>query len=212
MTKSASKFGTSQSVARKEDVRFLTGAGRYIDDVAPEGALHALFFRSPVAHGRVRSLDVSAAAAAPGVAAVFTAADFAGKLENSIDSSVVRNRDGSRGAKPRRPVLADDVVRFAGEALAVVLAETREAGLDAVELIEADFDELPVHVATAVGGPTIHPEAPENLAFDWAHGDEAAADRAFAEAAHRSRDVHWQLVEVGLDQLDRVEPGLAGLG
>ncbi|HVL19453.1 MAG TPA: xanthine dehydrogenase family protein molybdopterin-binding subunit, partial [Amaricoccus sp.] len=168
-------------------MRFLTGAGRYIDDVAPEGALHAIFFRSPVAHARVRSLDVSPAAAAPGVAAVFTAADFAGKLENSIDASVVRNRDGSRGAKPRRPVLAADLVRFAGEALAVVLAESREAGLDAVELIEAEFDELPVHVATAVGGPTIHPEAPENLAFDWAHGDEAAADRAFADAAHTTR-------------------------
>ncbi len=182
-----SKFGTSQSVARKEDVRFLTGAGRYIDDAVPEGALHAVFFRSPVAHARVRALDVSAAAAAPGVVAVFTAADLAGKLVNAIEAMVVKNRDGSRGAKPPRPVLAEDTVRFAGEALAVVLAETREAGLDAIERIEADLDELPAHVATAVGGPAIHPDVPENLGFDWAHGDAAATDRAFAAAAHRTR-------------------------
>lgn len=182
-----SKFGTSQSVARKEDVRFLTGAGTYIDDATPEGALHAIFFRSPVAHARVRGLDVEAARAAPGVVAVYTAADLAGKLENSIDASVVKNRDGSRGAKPRRPVFAEAVVRFAGEALAVVIAETRETGLDAAELITADFDELPVHVATAVGGPAIHEDAPENLGFDWAHGDADATDRAFAAAAHTTR-------------------------
>lgn len=182
-----SKFGTSQSVARKEDVRFLTGAGRYIDDAAPEGALHAVFFRSPVAHARVRGLDVTEAAAAPGVVAVYTAADLAGKLRNGIESAVVKNRDGTHGAKPRRPVLAEDVVRFAGEALAVVIAETREAGLDAAELVAFDFEELPVHVATAIGGPTIHPEAPENLGFDWAHGDEAATARAFAQAAHTTR-------------------------
>lgn len=182
-----SKFGTSQSVARKEDVRFLTGAGRYIDDAAPEGALHAVFFRSPVAHARVRGLDVTEAAAAPGVVAVYTAADLAGKLRNGIESAVVKNRDGTHGAKPRRPVLAEDVVCFAGEALAVVIAETREAGLDAAELVAFDFEELPVHVATAIGGPTIHPEAPENLGFDWAHGDEAATARAFAQAAHTTR-------------------------
>ena len=140
MNKATRKFGTSQSVLRKEDVRFLTGQGRYIDDAVPEGALHAVFLRSPVAHARVRALDVGEAAAAPGVVAVFTAQDFAGKLENAIDCSVVRNRDGSRGAKPRRPVLADDVVRFAGEALAIVLAETREAGLDAAEAIAFDLD------------------------------------------------------------------------
>ena len=84
MNEATRKFGTSQSVLRKEDVRFLTGQGRYIDDAAPEGALHAVFLRSPVAHARVLSIDVSDAAGAPGVVAVFTARDFAGKLENSI--------------------------------------------------------------------------------------------------------------------------------
>ncbi len=181
------KFGVSQSVRRKEDVRFLTGAGRYIDDVAPRGALHAAFFRSPLAHARIVSLDVSEAAAMPGVAAVFTAADLAARIENAIDFDTVKNADGSDGAAPRRPILAEDRVRYVGEAVALVLAETRSAALDAVEAIAFEADELPVHVETAVGGPTIHPEAPGNLAYDWAHGDAAAVARAFAEAAHATR-------------------------
>lgn len=187
MNARASKFGTSQSVIRKEDVRFLKGTGEYIDDAVPDGALFAVFYRSPVAHGRIVSLDVDEARAAPGVVAVYTAADLEGKLENAIDASVVKNRDGSRGAKPRRPILAEDVTRFAGEALAVVIAETREAALDAAELVSADFEDLPVHLATAVGGEPIHQDAPENLAFDWAHGDESATEKAFAEAAHTTR-------------------------
>ncbi len=119
-----SKFGTSKSVPRKEDVRFLTGKGQYLDDVAPEGAAHAVFLRSPVAHARIVSLDVSDAAEAPGVLAVYVAKDFEGKLRNAMDYSTVKNRDGSRGAKPVRPILADDRVCYAGEAMAMVVAET----------------------------------------------------------------------------------------
>jgi carbon-monoxide dehydrogenase large subunit len=181
------KFGTSRSVPRKEDVRFLTGQGRYLDDTAPEGTAHAVFFRSPVAHARIAGLDVAPAAAAPGVLAVFTAADLAGKLINAVDFATVKNRDGSRGAKPRRPVLADARVRYAGEAIALVVAESRAAALDAAERIECGFDDLPVHVDTAVGGPQIHPEAPRNLAYDWAFGDEAAVAAAFDAAPHTTR-------------------------
>ena len=103
-----SKFGTSQSVPRKEDVRFLTGKGRYMEEATPAGAAHAVFLRSPVAHGRITALDVGEAAAAPGVLAVYVAADLAGGLINAMDFELVRNRDGSRGAAPRRPMLADD--------------------------------------------------------------------------------------------------------
>jgi aerobic carbon-monoxide dehydrogenase large subunit len=181
------KFGVSQSVLRKEDVRLLTGAGRYIDDVRPEGALHLAFFRSTVPHGRIAALDVTEARAAPGVVAVYTAADFAGKLENSVDFEVVKNRDGTKAAGPRRPILADEAVRYAGEAVAAVVAETRAQAVDAAELIVFETEDLAVHVETAVGGAAIHPEAPENLAYDWAFGDEAATERAFAEAAHRTR-------------------------
>jgi aerobic carbon-monoxide dehydrogenase large subunit len=181
------KFGTGQNVPRREDVRFLTGQGRYLDDTVPESALHAAFLRSPVAHARIAALDVAEATAAPGVLAVFTAADLEGKLRNAVDYGVVKNRDGSRGAQPRRPVLADAHVRYAGEAIALVVAETRAAALDAAELIIYDFDDLPVHVETAAGGAEIHPEAPENVAYDWAFGDEAAVAAAFAAAAHTTR-------------------------
>ncbi|WP_424931093.1 xanthine dehydrogenase family protein molybdopterin-binding subunit [Amaricoccus macauensis] len=182
-----SKFGTSQSVRRREDDRFLRGAGRYIEDVMPTGSLHAAFFRSPVAHGEITELDVADARKAPGVRAVFTAADLAGKMKNSMAFSTVKNRDGSKGAAPARPVLADGRVRFAGEAIAIVVAESRAEAMDALDLIVCDFDDLPVHTATATGGETIHPEAPGNLAYDWAHGDEAEVTEAFAAAAHTTR-------------------------
>ena len=138
-----SKFGTSQSVPRKEDMRFLVGTGRFMEDVAPAGALHAVFFRSPVAHGRIDGLDLGDAASAPGVVAVYAAADLDGKLENAMDFATVRNRDGTRGAKPRRPMLADDRVCHAGEAIAMVVAETKAAALDAMEMIGCDFERSP---------------------------------------------------------------------
>ncbi|MEL6598158.1 MAG: xanthine dehydrogenase family protein molybdopterin-binding subunit [Pseudomonadota bacterium] len=178
------KFGVSQSVLRKEDSRFLTGAGRYVDDIAPEGALAIHFLRSPVAHATITELDVSDARSADGVLAVYTAADLEGKVKNAMDFSVVTNRDGSKGASPVRPLLAVDRVCHAGEALAAIVATTRQAALDAAELIVFDFEERETHVATAVGGPQIHGEAPDNRAFDWAYGDEAATEAAFASAAH----------------------------
>jgi aerobic carbon-monoxide dehydrogenase large subunit len=181
------KFGVSQSVLRKEDIRLLTGHGRYLDDIAPADAAHVAFLRSPVAHARITGLDTSAALDMPGVIAVYTAADFAGKLVNTVDFDVVKNRDGSEGAAPLRPVLAEDIVRYAGEAVAMVVAETRAAALDAAEQIVLDTEDLPVHLDTAVGGPQIHPEAPRNLAYDWAFGDEAATEAAFRAAAHTTR-------------------------
>ena len=182
-----SKFGISQPVRRKEDLRFLTGVGRYVDDATPEGAAHAVFFRSPVGHGRITALDVSDARALPGVLAVVTAADLDGRMANAMDFETVSNRDGSSGAAPLRPILATDAVRYAGEAIAMVVAETRAAALDALDAIVCDFDELPAHVETAVGGPAIHPEAPDNLAYDWTFGDAAEVDAAFTAAAHVTR-------------------------
>jgi carbon-monoxide dehydrogenase large subunit len=181
------KFGTSQNVLRSEDLRFLTGRGRYMEDVTPEGAAIVVFFRSPVAHAEIRGLDTRAAAEMPGVIAVFTAADLKGRLANSVDYEVVKNRDGSEGAAPVRPVLAETHVRYVGEAIAMIVAEDLGAATDAMEAIEADFHDLPVHVATAAGGPQIHAEAPENRAYDWAFGDEAAVAATFAAAAHTTR-------------------------
>ena len=182
-----SKFGTSQSVLRKEDVRFLTGTGRYLDEARPGGAAHAVFLRSPVAHGRITTLDTTAAAAAPGVLAVYVAADLEGQLQNALDFELVRNRDGSKGAAPRRPMLAEDRVRHLGEAVAMVVADSLLAAQDALELIVLDIDDLPVHLATAEGGPEIHPEAPGNVGYDWAFGDEAEVAGTFERAAHTTR-------------------------
>ena len=180
------KFGASQTAKRSEDPRLLTGNGQYIDDIAPEGALFGYAVRSSVAHGTITELDVSDARNAPGVHAVITAADLvAAGVKNSIGASVVTNRDGSRGARPVRPILADTRVRFVGDAVAFIIAETLDQARDAAELIKLDIDDLPVAMSlTAAADPDIHPEAPGNVAYDWALGDAAATEAAFARAAH----------------------------
>jgi len=155
------KFGTSQPVRRKEDVRFLTGHGRYLDDIAPEGVARLVVFRSPVAHAIVTGLDVTAAREATGVLGIFTAADLDGKMRNAMDFGLVDNRDGTKGAAPVRPILASGKVCFAGDGLAAVVAETEAQALDALDLIEFDYEDLPAHVETAIGGTTIHDEAPD---------------------------------------------------
>lgn len=151
-------FGKAQG--RLEDQRFLTGKGRYVEDIVPEGALWVAFLRSPVAHAEIRSLDVAAAEAAPGVQLVLTAERLAGAgVVLGMRGYRVTQLDGSKGAGPERPVLALGRVRHVGEALAMVVAETPDQARDAVEMIEADLRDLPVALFPE-GGPTIHPEAP----------------------------------------------------
>ena len=169
------KFGKSQPIKRVEDVRFLTGKGRYVDDIAPKGALHAFVFRSPVAHGVIAELDVSDAAAAEGVHLVFTCADLeAAGVNIAIGGAVLKNRDGTDAASPLRPMLAKGKVRYVGEPVAMVVADTYEQARDAAELILFDVDELPAKIALTRGGETVHAEAADNCAFDWGMGDEAA--------------------------------------
>ncbi|MEX0316712.1 MAG: xanthine dehydrogenase family protein molybdopterin-binding subunit [Ruegeria sp.] len=179
------KFGKSQPVKRVEDVRFLTGHGRYLDDTMPEGALYAMFFRSPVAHGQITALDLDAAREAEGVHLVMTVDDLAAAgIDTVMSATVVPNRDGSKGAAPARYMLARGRVRFVGEPVAMVVAETIEQARDAIELIWMETDDLPAKMDLAPGGEVIHPEAPDNRAFDWGMGDEAATDAAFQAAAH----------------------------
>ncbi|GLO70914.1 carbon monoxide dehydrogenase [Phaeobacter inhibens] len=180
------KFGKSQPVRRVEDIRFLTGQGRYLEDAAPVGALRAWVLRSPVAHGTITHLDLDMAREAEGVQAILTLADLeAAGISVGMDGAVVDNRDGSKGSAPERPMLARDRVRFVGEPIAVVIAETLEQARDAGEMIELDIDDLPAKVDLAAGGEQLHAEAPDNRAFDWGMGDEAATEAAFASAAHR---------------------------
>ena len=179
------KFGKSQSVKRVEDVRFLTGQGRYVDDIAPKGALHAFFMRAPMAHAQISSLDLTEARTMPGVALVVCAQDLVDAgVDLDYGGGVITNTDGTQGAKPVRPILATDRVRHVGEAIVAIFAETMEQAKDAAEVIEIDFDDLPVHVALAIGGDALHPEAPDNLAFDWDMGHADATVAAIKTAAH----------------------------
>lgn len=181
-----SKFGESQAIKRIEDIRFLTGHGRYIDDVAPEGALHAVFFRSPVAHAEIVTLDLTEVRAVPGVRLALSVEDLeAAGIGIGLEALLVKSRDGRQGANPFRPVLAKGRVRYVGEPVAVIVAETMEAARDGLEAVIFDYADLPVHMEVAPGGAELHPEAPANVAFDWVYGDEAATEAAFAKAAHR---------------------------
>jgi carbon-monoxide dehydrogenase large subunit len=178
------KFGKSQPITRVEDARFLTGKGRYVDDISPEGALHAYVFRSSFAHGEISELDITDAATSDGVHLVFTCADMeAAGVDIGIDGAVVKNRDGTNGASPLRPMLAKDRVRYVGEPVAMVVADTYEQARDAAELIMFDVDELPAKIALGRGGEAVHTEAADNCAFDWGMGDEEATETAFKNAA-----------------------------
>lgn len=179
------KFGRSQPFTRLEDVRFLKGEGRYIDDIAPEGAYFGYFLRSPVAHGTITTLDVAAARDAEGVHLVLTAEDLAeAGVEMDMYAIRIANRDGTRGAATARPPLARGKLRFVGEAVAFIVADSLNAARDASEMIELDFDELEPHLEIAPGGAPVHDEVPDNLAYDFGLGDEAATEAAIAEAAH----------------------------
>jgi carbon-monoxide dehydrogenase large subunit len=185
----AARFGSGREVKRIEDEGLLKGVGRFADDVAPQGALHLKFLRSPHAHARILSIDVEAARAAPGVVAVFTGADLAEAGVKPIPLAPMFKRpDGSAGATPLRPAMATDVVRFVGEALALVVAETGDQAKDAAELIEVDFEPLPAVAepvaATAAGAPVLWEAAPDNIAARMSYGDRAANDAQFAKAAH----------------------------
>ncbi|MEP4198869.1 MAG: xanthine dehydrogenase family protein molybdopterin-binding subunit [Aliishimia sp.] len=179
------KFGKSQPVKRVEDVRFLTGHGRYVDDIVPAGALFAYFVRSSVAHGVVTSIEMEEARAVDGVHLILTQDDLlAAGIKAVMTASVVKNRDGTDGASPERPMLANGRVRYVGEAIVAVIADTPEAAKDAGELVEIEIDDLPVSMELGAGGETVHPEAPDNTAFDWGIGDEDATKAAFENAAH----------------------------
>ena len=141
------KFGLSQPVPRREDPRLLRGEGRFIDDWTPPGALHAVVLRAPFAHARVRGIDTAAARAAPGVRAVYTGADLAAAGVGEIAAMAAPPetpwsgiREGDRFRERRQPALVADRVRFVGECVAFVVAETRRQALDASEGIVVDYD------------------------------------------------------------------------
>jgi len=181
--------GIGARVTRKEDRRFITGKGRYVDDVKVYGATHAHFVRSPHAHARVKGIDTAAAQKMPGVVAVLTGREIVDdKVGNLICGWMIHSKDGSPMKMGAYPALAPEVVRYVGQAVAVVIAETKNQARDAAEAVVVDYEELPavvnVKAAIAPGAPQLHPEAPGNIVYDWSLGDEAAVNDAFGRAAN----------------------------
>lgn len=180
--------GIGAAPKRTEDRRFMTGKGRYTDDIKVMGTHYAAFVRSPVAHANVNGIDKSAALAAPGVVAVYDGHELTGDgIGNIICGWAITSKDGSPMNMGAWSALATNKVRYAGDAVAVVLAETEEQARSAAELVEVDYAELPAVVgslnALKPGAEQIHENAPGNLIFDWGIGDEAATDAALAGAA-----------------------------
>ncbi|HMM51810.1 MAG TPA: xanthine dehydrogenase family protein molybdopterin-binding subunit [Burkholderiaceae bacterium] len=180
-----------KSLARREDQRFLTGVGQYTDDVVMPGQTWGVFLRSPHAHARIRGIDTSRALKAPGVVAIFTGADLAeAKVAGLPCGWLIHSKDGSPMKEPAHPVLAQGKVRYVGDQVALIVAESLNQAKDAAELIDVDYEPLPavIDTATADKAPAaVHDEAPDNVCYDWGHGDKAAVDAAFAKAAHVTR-------------------------
>jgi carbon-monoxide dehydrogenase large subunit len=183
--------GIGARALRKEDQRFITGKGRYTDDINQHGQAFAVFVRSPHAHAKLVGVDKASAAGMPGVLAVLDGTDVAADgLGNLICGWLVKSKDGSPMKMGAHPLLAQGKVRYVGDRVAVVIAETYAQARDAAEALAVDYAELPatVALADAHGSSTlVHDEVENNLIFDWELGDKAAVDAAMASAAHVTR-------------------------
>src|SRR5216684_6402995 len=200
-----------QSLRRREDIKFVTGNGRYVDDIKLPGMLYVAILRSPHAHALITGVDLSAARAAAGVRLALAGADLAGKIGNIKPNWVVPGT-----VVPDRPVMAVDRVRFVGECVALVVAETREAAYDALELIDVAYQALPAVVdeeaAIANGAPQLHETVPNNITtyFKTGGGDYAAAARQ-ADQVLRLRLVNNRLIPTCLEtRAILTEPGVDG--
>ncbi len=178
--------GIGASVRRKEDKKYTTGKGRYTDDINRAGQLYAFFMRSNVAHATIKKIDVSKALTCDGVAAIYTGDDIAADgVGGPICGWTPTNRDGSAPKEPPHPLLAHSKVRYVGDHIAVVIAESLEQARSAAEKITVDLDVLPpvVDLSTAIGNTQIHDEMDDNVYFDWELGDESATASALESAA-----------------------------
>jgi len=186
------EFAIGQGVSRFEDPRLVRGDGRYTDDIKLPGLAHGVVLRSPHAHAKIKSIDTAAAKSAPGVLAVLTSADIkaAGYGDLPVPGGLKR-RDGSPMYRSRYPILVEDRVRWIGDSVAFVVAETVAQALDAAEMITVDYEELPAVTSTAEapkpGVPRVWDDCPDNICFVELIGDKAAVDAAFARAAHVTR-------------------------
>ena len=182
------KFGISQPVRRIEDQRFLRGEGTYIEDLKFEGEARAYFVRSAVAHADI-TVDVADARDVPGVLMVITGEDLDAAIDSNLDMLTLPNVDGTESVTPRRPLLSVGRVRYVGEPVVCIIAETVAAAKDAAELVDIDYADLPVVTemqdAMAGGAVQLHEDAPGNICFDWGIGDRDATESALV-SAHRT--------------------------
>src|SRR3990172_7606667 len=179
------QFGIGQAVTRFEDRRLLRGEGRFLNDVNLPNQAYAVILRSPHAHARIRSIETSAAASAPGVLAVFTGADLAREGLGTPRTSVRRKRpDGSPMFAPPHPGLAPDRVRYVGDPVAMIVAESPAQAKEGAERVETAYEPMPSVTSTAEaagpGNPSVWDECPDNISNIFEAGDKAATDKAFA--------------------------------
>src|SRR5580658_4608059 len=189
------KFGIGQPVRRYEDVRLLTGRGHYQDDNVLPRQAWCIFVRSPYAHAQINSIETTAANEAPGVVAVYTSADYVADVISMPKSNMPRKkRDGSPMFAPQRPALIGDRVRYVGDPVAMVIAETLAQAKDAAELVFVDYETLQsvtdVAEAAKPGAPAVWDENGDNISHTFERGDKAATDAAFAKAKHIIRPRH----------------------
>jgi carbon-monoxide dehydrogenase large subunit len=177
-----------QSIRRREDERFITGAGRYTDDVVLHGQTFGVFVRSPHAHARIRAIRTDAARQAPGVVDIVVGSELVDAKVGGLPCGwLIHSKDGKPMNEPPHPVLAHEKVRHVGDQVALVVAETYLQAKDAAELVEVDYEELTpvIDTASAAGiGTAVHDSVPDNVCYDWGHGNKDAVDAAFAKAAH----------------------------
>ena len=175
-----------ESMKRKEDERFLTGNGQYTDDITQAKQKYAVFVRSPHAHAVIKSVDIAEASEMPGVVKIFTGKDMEGKMGGLPCGWLINNPDGSPMKEPPHPILAHSKVRYVGDHVAMVVADTLQQAKDAAEKVEVDYEVLGpvIDMRTAKNGPALHDEAPDNHCYKWTLGDKAGVDEAFAKAAH----------------------------
>ena len=184
--------GIGAAPRRKEDLRFLTGRGNYVADIERPGMVFGVFVRSPHAHARIKSIDTRAALAIPGVLAVLTGADLKADRVSGLPCGWgIKGKEGQPMKEPAHPALAQDKVRYVGDALAFVVAESIGQARDAAETLSVDYDVLPAVVSPAdalkTGAARLYDDVPDNLCCDWDLGDKAATDVAFKKAAHVAR-------------------------
>jgi carbon-monoxide dehydrogenase large subunit len=178
-----------ESLKRKEDYRFLTGAGNYTDDIVLANQAYAVFVRSPHAHAVIKAVDSAMARSMPGVVGIFTGKDIEGKMAGLPCGWLINNPDGTPMKEPMHPILAINKARYVGDQVAMVVAETLDQARNAAEAVLVDYDVLPAVVSVAdaakkQGKVTIHDEATDNQCYKWTLGDKAAVDATFAKAAH----------------------------